>query len=392
MPASFALACLSAAHFACHYFLLIFPTAALAIEDDWRLGYGEALSLGAPMYVCFAIATPFAGWLGDRLSGDRLIAVQFLGLGLGGIGAGLARDAVELQVALAAVGVFAAIYHPVGLAMVTRLSARRGRALAVNGVWGNLGLAAATAATALLAQSHGWRAAFLAPGAAAALVGLVGLVASRAPQTAETAERASETVAVAAPTQRRVLALVLAAALLGGLGFNGVSITLPKLFDERLGAWTQDLAGVGGFAALVFAVAAFAQLPVGAALDRFGGRKTLLWICGLEAAAMAWLAASAGGAALPAALVTVTLMFAGIPISGWLLGRYVAASWRSRAFAAEYLLSLGATAVVAPGMAALHSAGVGFDRQYLVFAVGSGVVAALALLLLREHRSRAATA
>ncbi len=59
------LAFLHAAHFACHYFLLIFPTAVIAIGHDWGLEYGAALALGTPLYVFFALATLPAGWLGE---------------------------------------------------------------------------------------------------------------------------------------------------------------------------------------------------------------------------------------------------------------------------------------------------------------------------------------
>jgi hypothetical protein len=78
---------------------------------------------------------------------------------------------------------------------------------------------------------------------------------------------------------------------------------------------------------------------------------------------------------------TVGNMFAGIPITGWLLGRYLAASWRSRTFAVEYVLSLGTSSFVIPMMVVLHESGYGFDRQYLLFAMLAGVVAVGALAL-----------
>ncbi len=86
-------------------------------------------------------------------------------------------------------------------------------------------------------------------------------------------------------------------------------------------------------------------------------------------------------------------MFAGIPITGWLLGRYVAPSWRSRAFAVEYVLALGMGSIIVPMMAVLHQAGYGFDRQYLLFMLSAGVVAVGALVLPRSpHSGRPASA
>ena len=70
-----------------------------------------------------------------------------------------------LAVALTALGMFAAIYHPVGTAMLIEQATSRGRSLAFNGVCGNLGVALAAGITAALVAWLGWRAAFLAPGA-----------------------------------------------------------------------------------------------------------------------------------------------------------------------------------------------------------------------------------
>ena len=378
------LAFLNVAHFLCHYFLLIFPTAVIAIAADWGLSYGAALALGTPLYVLFALATLPAGWLGDHWDGQRLIGLSFFGLGGASLFIAFAADDLWLMVGMGALGLFAAIYHPVGLAMVTRLSDRPGRALAVNGVFGNLGLAAASLATGLLADAFGWRSAFLVPGVAVVLVGLVHLLAVRRYDVgAQVPHRTKgpDTLAVPRAIQVRVVAVVLLAALFSGVIFNGVSISLPKLFDERLGALAPTLAGVGGYTTLVFAVAAFAQLPVGNLLDRVGGRSVMLSLYVLIVATLALLSQAFGWLVVPGALVVVTFMFAGIPITGWLLGRYVASSWRSRAFAAEYVLSLGMASAIVPAIAFLHESGYGFDSQYLLFAL-SGVVVLLGAIAL----------
>ena len=170
---------LNLAHFLDHYFLLIFPTAVIAIERDWELGYGEALALGTPMYVALALATLPAGWLGDRLSRQWLIGAFFIGCGGAGISTGLATSPAGLAIGLTLLGACAAIYHPVGLAMVTECARRPGRALAINGVYGNFGLAGAAVATGWLADQFGWRSAFLIPGLVSVAVGTVYLFSIR---------------------------------------------------------------------------------------------------------------------------------------------------------------------------------------------------------------------
>ena len=378
------LAFLHAAHFLCHYFLLIFPTAVIAIGRDRGLEYGTALALGTPLYVFFALGTLPAGWLGDRWDGERLIRLSFVGCGAASVLVAFARSDFWLMTGLGALGLFAAIYHPVGLSMVTRLTDRPGRALAVNGVFGNLGLAAAALSTGLLADAFGWRLAFLVPGVVAIGVDAAHRLSWRraSPATAAPPDgSASADMISPRSVQLRVVGVVLLAAVFSGLVFNGVSISLPKLFDERLGTIAPSLSSVGGYTALVFAGAAFAQLPIGFALDRIGGRSVMLALFVVETGALAVLSQAGGWLVIPSALATVTLMFAGIPITGWLLGRYVTVSWRSRAFSVEYVLALGMGSIIVPVMAMLHRAGYGFDRQYLLFMVSAGVVALGGLFL-----------
>jgi predicted MFS family arabinose efflux permease len=77
----------------------------------------------------------------------------------------------RLAVALFLLGVFSAIYHPIGSAMIVANARQLGRALGVNGV-GQYGAALASGITAALAASFGWRAAFFVPGAALIATGI----------------------------------------------------------------------------------------------------------------------------------------------------------------------------------------------------------------------------
>ena len=70
------------------------------------------------------------------------------------------------------VGVFAAIYHPVGLAIVVEKWKNTGMRIAVNGVWGNLGVASAALITGYFIDHGGWRIAFIVPGVISILIGI----------------------------------------------------------------------------------------------------------------------------------------------------------------------------------------------------------------------------
>ena len=127
--------------------------------------------------------------------------------------------------------------------------------------------------------------------------------------------------------------------------------------------------------------AAFAQLPVGDLLDRFGARSILIGLLVPQVGALVLIANTHGTTLIPIAMVLVILLFAGIPITSWLLGHYVAPHWRSRAFSVEYLLSLGMGAAVVPLVAWGHRTGYGFDMQYVVLAASAGMVLTAAIFL-----------
>ena len=64
-----------------------------------------------------------AGWLGDRWSKTTLLEIYFYGTGAMTILTGFAQTPLMLAVGLAGIGIFASIYHPVGMSwLVSRTS------------------------------------------------------------------------------------------------------------------------------------------------------------------------------------------------------------------------------------------------------------------------------
>ncbi len=372
-----ALQFINVAHFFDHFFLLIFPTAALAIAPAWDLSFADVLLFGTPLYVMFALGTLPAGWLGDRIDRLTLIAIFFIGCGVSSIWISMAAGPTSMTFGLALLGLFAAIYHPVGLAHVTQIGLRSGRALAVNGVFGNMGLAGAAVTTGVLAQFLGWQSAFALPGVISVAIGGVLIIRNRKHRHLSKSSTQSEKRIETRHdrrTQRTVFLVICIAALFGGMVFNMVTISLPKFLDERLVTDSANLAWVGASAGLVFAVAAFAQLPVGELLDRIGARPILLSLLACETILLLALTQATGWATFTLTLVLVTVMFAGIPITTWLVGHYLDAGIRSRAVSVEYVLSLGVGSAVVPLIAFLQRAGIGFEYQFAGLAVSSSII------------------
>jgi MFS family permease len=383
---------LNLAHAYDHFFLLIFPTAVLALAPAWDMSYGEALAFGSAAFVMFGLGTLPAGWLGDRWSRTALMSVFFIGIGGAAIVTGLAQGPVSLTLGLGLLGLFASIYHPVGTALVVQNARHAGRALGINGVFGNLGVAAAGLVTGTLAAWLGWRAAFILPGALAVLTGLV-FARYVGPAMAEPAggrQDARPKVAIAANAQLRMFVVIGVASLFGGIVFHGTTVALPKIFEVRLAAVVDDLAAIGVLVSLVFALAALAQIAVGQLLDRVGARPLLPAVALLQALCLFGAIELWGWGMLLIALPMMLFVFGEIPIAAWLVGRYVAPRWQSRVFALQYALSLGVSAAVVPLIAVLYEATGGFEALFLTMAAAAVVVAAAALLLPRVRPAPAA--
>jgi MFS family permease len=175
----------------------------------------------------------------------------------------------------------------------------------------------------------------------------------------------------------RIFAIMLIATAFGGIIFNSTTISMPKVFDERLSALTQTNFGIGLLVAVVYTMAAFAQVVMGALIDRMELRRLMIGV-GLVQIPMLWLAANLDGwAMLGVALLMMLAVFGQIPLNDAIVGRYVADEFRARVLGVRYVVSLGVAAVAVPMIAALHKTAGGFSNVFLVLAVlASGVFVA----------------
>jgi MFS family permease len=364
---------LNLGHLLDHLAMLVFPTAVVAIGREWGRPYSELLPLALGSFIAFgAFAIP-AGWLADHWSRYKVMVLFFLGIGASLFLTGFAREPWQIAAGLTLTGAFAAIYHPVGIAMLVAAPEKMGRALGWNGLWGNLGLAFAALLTGALVDGFGWRTAFFVPGVLCIVAGIAFLVLVRDPGKVKKTSK-SLGLHVDARMMTRIFSIMLIATACGGIIFNSTTIAMPKVFDERLSALTQTNFGIGALVAAVYAMAAFAQVVMGALIDRTELRRLMIGV-GLVQIPMLWMAANLEGwAMLAAALLMMLAIFGQIPLNDAIVGRYVADEYRARVLGVRYVVSLGVAAVAVPMIAALHKTAGGFSNVFLVLsALASGV-------------------
>ena len=305
-----------------HLFTAFYFVIALSLESAWNIPNHELVKLWALGSLLVGLAALPAGWLGDRWSSSGMMVVFFLGLGVSGIVCGLVNSTTALMLGLAAVGLFSAIYHPVGVAWVVKSSSARGMALAVNGIFGSLGIASAGLIAGVLIDAFSWRAAFIVPGAVCLVTGLALLLALRMGWVRETAGDRKPEPLPARGDMLRVYAVLMLTMLIMGLLFHATQASLPKMFDLRL----RDLAGegalgVGALVAVVYTAGGFMQLVGGWLADRFPLKPIYVVVFVLQIPVMLLLASAVSGPLLLLAVLTVVLSAAALPAENMLLAR-----------------------------------------------------------------------
>jgi hypothetical protein len=97
------------------------------------------------------------------------------------------------------------------------------------------------------------------------------------------------------------------------------------------------------------------------------------------------LANATGFSVVAIACFLVLLMFAEIPVTGWLVARYISTTWRSRVFSLEYVFSLGMSAMMVPIIVSLFGRGFSFSHLYIGFAISASIIL-IAVPLLPRYR------
>jgi len=347
------------AHAIDHYVMLIFPTVVIALVTIYDRPYADLIALGTASFFAFGIFSLPAGWIADHWSRRNVMAAFFIGCGLSLIGAALAPNLIVLAVALFLLGVFAAIYHPVGTAMVVAAATNRGRTLAFNGVCGNLGVALAAGITAALTAWIGWRGAFLVPAVICIVTGLAYLWLI--PDDRHQAASRSSTAEVRIPMRLMVavLGLFLVIFVTYGLVFNVITIALPKVIDDRLQN-SISLTAVGGIATVVFLFGAAAQLAIGRIIEKYPPHLVFAVVGVLQFVGVVWVAYATGQAVLAALAFAMSFIYAQVTINDFLLARYTADAWRARVYAVRYFITYVISGVAASMIAFFYSRG-GFD-------------------------------
>ncbi|GAB2177575.1 MFS transporter [Dongia sp. agr-C8] len=385
---------LGGGHFLAHFSMLIFATAALEMGPEYGATYGARLALATGGFIAFGALAVAWGWLADRRGAPGLLKLFAWGVAATLAMAAFAPatpglGAVWLAVALTGIGVAGAIYHPVANSVIAGWGAASGSAFALNGVFGNVGIAMAPLATAGLIALFGWRAAFVIPAIAA-----VALAFSQPPGLGfgAHAEAAARSAAPAPGTIRIALVILSILAAVDGVIFNLATIALPKLLSERGAAFSADpqavaasLGTIGLIGSIVTLFGAGAQILVGRLLARWSALALLAPAAAMQVLGGLLMASDSlygFGAGL---LLLFMAIFALATLGDAAAALVLPPAFRGRGYALLYLLSFLSGAVAAPLAAYLADHGGMVGAAGFIFGFGLVSLAGAAFLAWRRR-------
>ncbi len=248
---------LSFLHGIIHGGMIIFPVVldSLRAEFGWSLYFaGWVAALG---YALFGLTAFPSGWIADRVRRKVLLVVMALGIGVGLLLMAFSPGSAVLISGWAMVGLFAGMYHPLGLSVIAgTFTEKTGRAMAWHGIGGNITLAFTPILVGMAASAYNWRAAFLCGALAALLGALLILPAGESKRP----EKSADPPAALPPWGQLVVLLV--AYCLGGFIYRGTVTFIPHSIAVQWGA-KLETAGVGSLTTLVILLGIFGQFTGG---------------------------------------------------------------------------------------------------------------------------------
>ena len=177
---------------------------------------------------------------------------------------------MTLPFGLTGIGLFASIYHPVGMSWLVSRTSKTGTALGFNGLFGSLGFVLAPLVAGSLTGLWSWRFALIVPGIICLFVGILFSIALRT--FLDEAQKPLQKATYKSSFPKNIwitFVLMGLALLLTGMFQQIVQFLLPNDFDLRILLTSGSLLGISSMIALVYEAAAMGQLLFGRLAERY---------------------------------------------------------------------------------------------------------------------------
>ncbi|MFH1754309.1 MAG: MFS transporter [Candidatus Latescibacterota bacterium] len=338
-------------HFMSHMFILVFPAVAIPLVKSLGLPLEEVIKLSFLMYLLYGLCALPVGVVVDRWQAKHMLVIGQMAMGIGLMLSGLYPSRGVMPFTLALVGIGASIYHPSGLSLISRTIRKRGYALGINGVFGNLGIAAAPLATGILTWIFSWQWTFILLGSLSILAGFV-LSAFKIDETPKV--EASRPALEGHNNTVRFFIILCFAMIFGGLSYRGNMLLLPAYLELKTTFFlgfieslsfikTQGTTTLAAtvLTSFIFLTGIFGQMTGGRLADRKDLRYAYIFMHG---SSVPFLFAMAFTTDYLLALCAAAYVFFSLgmqPIENSLIAYFTPTRWRSTSYAVKFIMNFG---------------------------------------------------
>ncbi|MCD6396115.1 MAG: MFS transporter [Spirochaetaceae bacterium] len=336
--------------------MLIFPVLVLPLSRSLGLSLDKVLGLSFLMYLLYGLAAIPWGFISDKTSPRIVMGTGIVIAGTGLIFSGLVRNSYMLSWTLAVTGLGCAAYHPSGLALVSKGIKSRGRGLGINGIFGNLGMAAAPFTAGVMNYFLGWRQTLIFLGIAGIFAGLLSLfVKFSVPRDGDLqkGEKLKE------DSMLKLFLVLCVVVLFSGLMYRTYTLVFPAWIETKLGSlftFIEKLIDGNNSIALLpqtdtliasiitgsaYVIGMFGQFTGGKIADKWELRSAYLffWLMALPFLLLARF--STGLWVLPFAGLFIFFAMGMQPIENSIYAILTPARWRSVGYGIKFTLTLG---------------------------------------------------
>lgn len=381
-------------HFYIHMMTAFYFVIVLTLVVEWDQPYSELLRLWTIASALLALVAIPAGRLADRWSIRGTMVIFFIGMGISSVVCGMVSTNLALLLALSGIGIFGAIYHPVGIPWLIRSTTKNtGKTLAVNGIFGSLGNAGAAVIAGVLIDLYGWRMTFIIPGVVCGVTGLWmwwfvlrdRIIDGAGPDESEV-QNANKYDLL------RVALLLLVSLAIGGIIYQSTQTALPKHFTNELQDWslqlfgaitfdTKSATGLGMLVSIVYSSSIIMQYVGGALADRYPLKNIYIICWFLQIGMLAAIAATTGLGLLGSALLAVAVNITMLPAENMLIYKYAPSRHRSLIFGIKFVITFGAAPASVALVAYIQEVTNALDMLFAGLAAATLVVALLMMFL-----------
>jgi MFS family permease len=376
---------LNVGHAIDHMFLLIFATAVAAIAMEFGFNnWTDLMPYSVGAFALFGLGSLPAGRLGDLWGRRVMMIIFFIGMGVAAMLVALTQNAWQLAGALALLGAFAAIYHPVGIPMLVQNVPNPGAVIGLNGLAGNLGIAVAALVTGFLVKWIGWRAAFVVPGIIAIACGIIFAISCPKESESPSKRKGGKAKVTLTPEMLvRAFAVMTAAAAVSTVLFNFTTNGNAQLLTEGFRGVVEDPALLGVMLAIIYAIASLAQLVVGRLIDRMSFKPLQLWMSVIQVPLLIIAAHTQDWWLFVSLLAVMVFVFGSIPFTDAMIVRYVDDRLRSRVAGMRLTVAFGFSSAAVWILGPMVKQ-IGFSNALWIMAGIAALKAAIVLLLPEE--------